>query len=410
VEKISSEKLISQSVETTRTTDDFQTGQVLTISGGHFIHDTYTAFITPLLPLLQDRLSTGYALTGGLATYAQLPSLLNPFIGYLADRISLRYFIILAPAVTGTLMSSMGLTSNYFMLAFLLFVAGISIAAFHAPAPAMIGRLAGSKIGKGMSIFMASGELGRTIGPVVVVGAVGWFGLEGIWRLALVGWLTSLILYFRLHQVSARPPTQRKFNPNILWPRMRSVFPVLIWVMLARVFMLSSLTTYLPIYMRDVMGRNVDFGAFSLTILEAAGVVGALVTGTVSDRFGRPRVLMFLMTLGPLLLFGFLFGPEWLMIPLLLGLGLTVISPTPVVMAVVQDQFPDNRALANGILLALNFTMRALGIWSVGFAADNIGLINAYMWSGIIGFVGVPAALMLPKKHLSNIDYLPDDY
>lgn len=166
----------------------FQTGQAVTIAGAHFAHDTFGAFLAPLLPLLQQRLSTTYAVTGSLAIYAQLPSLLNPFIGYLADKVSLRYFIIFAPAVSTTLMSAMGFTSTYLSLALLLLAAGLSSAAFYAPAPAMVGRLSGRQVGKGMSIFMASGELGRTLGPIIAVGAVSQWGLEGIWRLAFVGW------------------------------------------------------------------------------------------------------------------------------------------------------------------------------------------------------------------------------
>ncbi len=375
----------------------FQTGQVLTIAGGHFVHDTYGAFIAPLLPLLQERLGINYALAGGLAIYAQLPSLINPFIGYLADKISLRYFIIMAPGVTATLMSSMGLTSNYFMLGLLLFAAGISIATFHAPAPAMIGRLSGARVGKGMSIFMASGELGRTLGPVVVVAAVGWFGLEGLWRLAVIGWLVSGILFIRLHSVSARPSVQRSSSLRDIGLRLRRVFLALIWLLLARVFMLVSLTTYLPTYMSDVRSGTLWLAASSLTILEAAGVVGALVTGTISDRIGRSTVLLILLGASPLIMLAFLLGPAWLAIPLLLALGLTAISPTPVILAVVQDQFPDNRALANGVFLALSFTIRALGTWTVGAAADAFGLADAYLWSAVIGFLAVPAVLRLAR-------------
>ena len=134
---------------------EFQTDQVVTIAGGHFVHDTYSAFLSPLLPVLQAQLSTNYAMTGGLAIFAQIASLLNPFIGHLADKISLRYFIILAPAITGTLMSVIGLTSSYVGLAMLLFASGLSIAAFHAPAPAMVARVSGNQVGKGMSIFIS---------------------------------------------------------------------------------------------------------------------------------------------------------------------------------------------------------------------------------------------------------------
>lgn len=378
--------------------DGFQTGQVFTIAAGHFVHDSYSAFVAPLLPLLQEKLSTNYALTGGLTVFAQLPSLLNPFIGYLADKVSLRYFIILAPGITATLMGFLGLTSSYLALAVLLFAAGISIATFHAPAPAMIGRLAGDRVGKGMSIFMASGELGRTLGPVLVIAAVGWFGLEGIWRLALGGWAASGLLYFRLHTVSARPADQKGGAMADVWPLVRQVFPVLIWITVSRIFMMASLTTYLPIFVTDVMEGSLWLSAASLSLLEAAGVAGALFTGTFSDRWGRARMLGILMTLAPLLLLIFLYSPGWLAIPMLFALGLTAISPTPVILAVVQDQFPDNRALGNGILLALNFTIRAVGVWAVGLFADQAGLFQAFLWSALIGFLGIPAVFYLPGK------------
>lgn len=379
--------------------DEFHTDQVLTIVGGHFVHDTYSAFLAPLLPLLRERLATSYALTGGLVIFSQIPSLLNPFIGYLADKVSLRYFIILAPAVTATLMSAIGLTSSYVSLALLLFAAGISIAAFHAPAPAMIGRVSGRRVGKGMSLFMAGGELGRTLGPVAAVAGVEWFGLGGIWRLALVGWLVSGILYLRLRTVPARPlPARKRVSWRTIGPKARQVFPALTGLVLARIFLQVSLTTYLPTFMNDVLHTSLWLAASSLTILEAAGVVGALFSGTLSDRLGRSRVLFVLLGLAPFLLIGFLFGPGWLSFPILVVLGLTVISPQPVLLALVQDEFPQQRALANGIYLAMNFMMRALGIWVVGLAADRFGLMNAFLWSGLAAFFALPAVWFLPGK------------
>lgn len=378
--------------------NQFQTTQVLTVAGAHFAHDTYSAFLAPLLPLIQERLGTGYALTGSLAIFAQLPSLLNPFLGYLADKVSLRYFVILAPAITATLLSSLGLASSYLMLVLLLLAAGVSIAAFHAPAPAMIGRLAGNRMGKGMSIFMAAGEMGRTLGPVVAIAGVSWFGLAGIWRLAFVGWAVSGLLYFRLHTVAARPPTVASANLAAIWPQLRRVFGVLIWLVGARVLLLVSLTTYLPLFIKDARGLSLWLSAASLTILEAAGVVGALFSGTLSDRLGRNRMLLLLLILSPLFHLAFVLGPTWAAVPLLLALGLTAISPQPVLLALVQDSFPDHRALANGIYLAVSFLVRALGIWAVGFLADRIGLQNAYLWSGLLAFLSVPAVFFLPRR------------
>ena len=71
----------------------FQTGRVIGLSLSHFINDIYTSFLSPLLPLLIRKLSMSLDQAGFLSTILQIPSLLNPYIGILADRISVRYFI-----------------------------------------------------------------------------------------------------------------------------------------------------------------------------------------------------------------------------------------------------------------------------------------------------------------------------
>jgi MFS transporter, FSR family, fosmidomycin resistance protein len=379
-------------------TAEFQTGQVATIVGGHFVHDTFAAFLAPLLPLIQDTMGIGYAGAGGLAIFTQLPSLLTPFIGYLADRVSVRYFVILAPAVTATLMSLIGYAPDYLLLAMLLLAVGVSIAAFHAPAPAMVARTSGNRVGMGMSFFMASGELGRTLGPVVVMSGVALWGLQGIWRLMIIGWLTSAVLYWGLHSVAARPAGRKVLGLDHMWPTARRVFPVLAWIMGAKALMLVALTTYLPIFMRDEMNTSIWLAAAALTILEGAGVAGALLTGTLSDRLGRSRILVVVLTVAPMLLLSMLYGPGWMSIVLLIGLGLTAISPTPVMMAIVQDQFPDNRAVANGIYMSLNFLLRSVAILLVGGIADRYGLTAAFAVAAVAGFAAVPGIFFLPKS------------
>ena len=380
--------------------DEFHTERIVTIAGGHVVHDTYTAFIAPLLPLLRERLGVGYALAGALTIFTQIPSLLNPLIGYLADRVSLRYFVIFAPATTATLVSVLGLAGNYVALAALLLAAGVSVAAFHAPAPAMIAQVAGRRVGTGMSIFMAAGELGRTLGPVAVVAAVGWFGLEGLWRVAFVGWAVSGILYWRLRDVRAHPGAAGgSFLP---WASFRRVFPALTWLMLARMLMLAGLTVFLPLFMTEVRESSLWLAAAALTILEAAGVVGALTSGTVSDRFGRARVLLVLFAISPVLMLAFLVAPGWMSVPLLLGLGLTAISPTPVFLAIVQEEFTDRRALANGTFLAVNFLSRALGVWLLGLLADGFGLEVAFLVSGVVAFGALPGVFFLQSGRNSG--------
>ena len=375
--------------------ETFQTQHVMTVAGAHFVHDTYTGFLPVLLPLIRDNLAISNSLAGSLIIWSQAPSLLNPFIGYIADRVSVRYFIILAPAITGTLIGALGLANSYITMAMILLATGISIAGFHAPAPAFIGQVSGKSVGRGMSFFMAGGELGRALGPIIIAALLAWFGIGGYWNIAIVGWVVSVILYFRLKDLTARP-SKNQIPFAELWPQAQNYFLILLWLMSFRALLLVAVTIWLPTFMQDVTGASAWVSARSLTLIEIAGVVGALFAGTLSDRTGRRLMLMFLLSVSPILALAFLYSTGWISIVLMLLIGVTAISATPVIMASVQDQFPDNRAFANGVMLAINFVTRGLAIWGVGALADLIGFQSAFFWSCILALVSVPATFFLP--------------
>lgn len=379
---------IPQPEETT-----FDGARVAPIVAAHFVNDTYTAFVSPLLPVIIDKLSLTLTAAGSLTAILQLPAVLNPFIGYLADRISLRYFVIFAPAITATLISCMGFAPSYLALAVLLFITGISVAAFHAPAPAMIARVSGRQVGLGMSLFMAGGELARTVGPLVAVWAVSLWGLDGFWRIVIPGWLTTAFLYFRLRNIPANPA--RNANLSALKPALVSLFlPLLIYTFF-RNFLVESLVTYLPTYM-NMQGASLWLAGGALSILEFAGVGGALASGPMSDRAGRKIVLLVATVLSSLLMFGLLRAEGWLLAPILLLLGFAALSTTPVTLAMVQDQLPEHRALGNGLFMTISFLIRPIAILAIGAIGDRAGLQTAYFWSALISLLAIPAILALP--------------
>jgi FSR family fosmidomycin resistance protein-like MFS transporter len=372
----------------------FQKDRALPILAAHFFHDIYTASVAPLLPVLIEKLSLSLTAAGSLNAIMQLPALLNPFIGYMADKVSVRYFVILAPAVTATLVSMIGVAPNYISIAILLFAAGVSTASFHAPAPAMIARVSGRRVGLGMSLFMASGEMGYTIGPLLAVWAVSAWTLEGFWRLMFLGWATSLILYGRLRKVSARP--EKPGSLRLILPELPRLFAPLIILNLFRNPLVESITTYLPTYL-TARGAGLWVGGSSLSLVDFAGVAGALTIGVMSDRLGRKKVLFISSLVTTLLALLFLRVQGWLMFPLLFALGFTSFSAMPVMLAIVQDQFPSNRAVANGLYMAVIFLIRPLGTLAVGFVGDRLGLSTAFGYAAAISFFTLPAILALPE-------------
>lgn len=375
----------------------FQKERVLLLSACHFIHDIYSSFLAPLLPFIIEKFSLNLTQAGLLSTIMQIPALLNPVIGKLADRTSVRYFIILAPAMTAIPMSLLAIAPNYIVLLALLFVAGISVSLFHVPAPVMVYRVSGGKTGRGMSFFMTGGELARTLGPLAIIGTVSLLGFDGYYPVMIIGILASLLMYFKFKDIpitlssSEKPSIRRTMN------ELKGVLIPLSAIVIVRGFMHASLTAFLPLY---IMQETADvwLAGISLSLFEAAGVVGILTIGTLSDRFGRRNMLLFSLVIAPISLLVFIVSPRWLQFPALMITGVTLLSTTPVMLAMIQEATEDGSSSANGLFMMISFLARSAVVVVVGFMADQIGLERTYILSAVLGLLGIPAILMLPRK------------
>jgi FSR family fosmidomycin resistance protein-like MFS transporter len=371
----------------------FQTSQILHITGAHFINDTFTGFIPTTLPVLMEKLSLSLTMVGTLTAIMQLPAILNPVIGFYADRLSLQVFVILAPAVTGTVVSLLGMANSTLALAIMLFITGISVACFHAPAPAMIASLSGRKIGFGMSLFMAGGELAWTVGPILAAWAISIWTLEGMYRLMAIGWLTALVLFLRLRNISAR--IEKTTGLSAVLPVFRRLFFPLTIANFFRMFILICLTTYLPTLLK-MEGASLLVAGGALSILEFAGVAGALMSGTISDILGRKMVMVVSIVSSTLLMYVFLNSSGWITVPILLLLGFTALSSTPVMLAMVQEQVPTHRGMANGIYMAMTFFLQSIVTLIIGTLGDRIGLRQVFEWSVFLSLLSLPAIMLLP--------------
>lgn len=375
----------------------FQAGGVVMLSMCHFIHDVYSSFLSPLLPLLIEKLSLSLTLAGLLSTVMQIPALFNPIIGVWADRISMRWFIILAPATTAVPMSLIGTAPNYAVLMILLFVTGISVSLFHVPSPVMVAKLSGDHKGRGMSFFMTGGELARTVGPLVAVAAVSVMGLEGFYPIMVFGLATSLWLFFKFKDIPISSNNRRPASLTGAWREMRHILLPLVGIMCARGFMHASIVTFLPTFIRLQTG-DLWLAGISLALVEGAGVAGVLTAGSLSDRVGRRQVLLVSLIGAPIMLLGFIYLDGWLRFAALIATGFTLLSTTPVMLALVQEQSLSSPATANGFYMMVSFMARSSVVVIVGFLGDMIGLESTYICSAVLGLLGIPFILMLPGK------------
>ncbi|HEC10449.1 MAG TPA: MFS transporter, partial [Acidimicrobiales bacterium] len=300
--------------------------------------------------------------------------------------------------VTATAMSLLGWAPGYWGLVALLLIAGLSVAAFHATAPVAVGYLSGDRMGRGMGFWMVGGELGRTLGPLVVVSALAVMSLRSMAFLALAGITASITLHFRLRDVPLRT---RGDGARVHWRpavrEMRGLMALLGGIIALRSLMVMATTVFLPIFLTE-NGSGTWLAGAALSIVEAAGMAGALSGGWISDHLGRRSILLFGHVVAPVALLVFVAGEGWIRIATLPLIGFSLLAAPPVMMALVQESFPETRALANGVYLSMNFAIRSVAAIAYGAVGDALGLPTAAVIAAMAMFAGLPLILLLFRR------------
>jgi FSR family fosmidomycin resistance protein-like MFS transporter len=375
---------------------EFHARSLTGLGFAHAANDTYAAFLPPLLPPLMEKLSLSNTQAGLIAFASTSPSLLQPFIGYLADRANLRYLVIFGPAVVSTGMSLLGIAPGIVVLALLVMLAGLGSAAFHAVASPMAGQLSGCKLGRGMGLWMLGGTLGFAVGPLLVVAAMNSFSLEGTPWLMIGGWAASAILFVSFRRVPAAAVRVAKLNS---WREGLSILkPILLpvaGITLMRALLVTATFTFLPTYLIG-QGAALSFAGVSVSIIAASGMAGSLIGGSMSDRWGRRPVLFAFVIAAPLISFALLAARDWSLLPVLILLGLAIPASNVIILALIQEFSPDNRAFATGIYHALGFSSESVASLAVGILGDLFGLGFAIGASAVLMLLSLPLVLLLP--------------
>lgn len=372
--------------------------KIVIISVGHLCHDIYTSFLSPLLPLLIKKLELTYTSAGFISVMLRLPSLFNPLIGAYVDRFNLKYIVIISPTITAIAMCLIGLAPTYQVIAILVLITGISSSCFHVPTPVLIKELAGKRIGAAMSSFQIGGELSRSIGPMVVLGAVSLWTINGIYRLIPIGLIMSFLLFWIFRELpDPNPPAhEHKISGSILntLNHARTLFVSMFGILLCKSLTASVLTAFLPTYL-TAKGESLWFSGGALSLLQASAIGGVFVSGTLSDKIGCKKMLVILTASTPFLMLLFIYSNGWFFIVSLLLLGLSAFSTTPVILALIQKSRFRYPSIANGLYMTINFMLSSTMILFAGALSDAIGIESTFNWCALCSLIGLPFAIFL---------------
>jgi len=379
---------------------------IIIISIGHLFHDIYTSFLSPLLPLLIKKLEMTYSEAGFISVMIRLPSLMNPFIGAYADRLNLKYIVIISPAITAVSMCLVGLAPGYTAIVLLALATGISSSFFHVPSPVLIKQFAGKKIGIAMSSFQIGGEMARTVGPVLALGAVSLWSLEGIYRLIPLGVLMSCIFYWAFRKIPEKTNDQKDTISGSILETLkqdRILYISITGILLSKSLTASVLAAFLPTYLTST-GEGIWFSGGALSILQGSAVAGVLLSGTLSDRIGCRKMLIILTAATPFAMLFFLYSSGWVFIISLVVLGFASFSSAPVILALIQKRDFDYPSIANGIYMTISFMLSSSMILLAGSLSDIIGIESTFRLFTACSIVGIPFAFLLKENYTGTKD------
>lgn len=376
---------------------EFDTTTVSLMSGAHFVHDSYPAFVGVLLPLLIPKLGLSLVEAGILASGIRWTTALQPIFGFFADRTDARYWVIVAPATTAIFISLIGVAPGFLAVFVLLLLAGVSHAAFHPAAAAVATRASGANWGKGTSYFMTGGELGRALGPLLIAAVLTAVGLEWSWIALGPGVLFSILLYDRVHRstriVFRHPPGDMRQAFRQLRRPVISLSSAVVLRSVANV----GIATFLPTLVTS-QGADLVYAGIAIAAYELGGTAGAFLGGTASDRFGRKAILAVSLAGGlPTLALAIVLGPGAVQLAILGIAGFALLSAMPVQLVLMHELFPDNRSAATGIVYFMTTFGAIVSMVAVGALGDAAGLdVGLLVAIAVAGF-GLPAIMLLPR-------------
>lgn len=372
------------------------------LTGAHLLHDMSLGTLGVLLPFLREKLGFSLLLAGLLVPGQQAGSLFQPALGFLADRVGKRRFVLVFLTGTSVCMSLVGLAPAYVVLFVTVMFGGFSSAAYHPAGSALLTDYAGKRWGTGLAIYHFGGNIGLAIGPLAAAYVVSEFALESTWLLMAPGVVWAGILAATLPRGHPRAQDPEPLRTAYDWVRSQArVFGRLGIVILVRAIGAGGLALFLPTLLLE-RGFGLASVAFITSSFFVVAGVGGLVTGWVSDRIDRRTVIAAMLLIAPFGLLLFLFQDGALSILGLLAAGVSLRGEQPVIMALIQEWAPERRGTVVGLVLGSQFVLGALGTSMVGWLADSFGLEQAFRLVALVPLAGVPFVRKLPLGPLGS--------
>ncbi|MBP1763255.1 MAG: transporter [Firmicutes bacterium] len=356
-----------------------QYSKIGVLSVAHMLNDLYSNYLPQMLLFLVV-LHPGFTATRAailVSAFTITSSLVQPLFGYFLDRQSKRWLIYVGTLWMAVMLSMTGIVQNYWLLVILAASAGLGTAAFHPQASTMVNILSGERKAVLLSTFVAFGNVGFALGPLLLVPLFQAYGLQATLVTVVPGIIVAILLLFfapRNHVLTGATPTFAVVLRSLKSARRELV--TIISVIAIRSLAYTGMLTMLPLYFKSQNLSNIA-ASHLLTIMLFAGAIGGITGGFISDIYGRKRLIVGSLMLSTPLFLAFFYTQGTLSTIFLALAGAALLSSFSVTVIAAQEAIPDNKALAAGLTMGLAGGIGGLAVILIGHIGDIWGLSSA---------------------------------
>ncbi|HQD27033.1 MULTISPECIES: MFS transporter [Methanoculleus] len=365
------------------------------LSAAHLVTDLYSPVLPAILPLLIVDQGYSFFLAGLIVTiYNLTSSFVQPLVGWIFDTRGFAVHVGTSVAISAIFISIVGLLNNYYLVLASVAVAALGHAFFHPSALGTVSRLTrDASRGRITSYFVIGGNLGYAIGPICAGIVVGLMGLPGLVILAVPGIAIAAGLR-RILPAPDRDAVPAKSVPAAK-PSYRAI-ALLVTASGLRAWAIFGSVAFLPTIL-TMRGFDLVTANLLVSAMLIAGVVGQVVGGTLSDRYGRKEftIVGLVTAIPPFVVF--LTSGGILSLVALMVFGFILWSTFAVTVAMAHEIAPGNVGLVSGLMLGLAVGVGGMGVSVTGWIADMTTLS--------IGLMTIPLAIVLSVPLFLSVPY-----
>ena len=368
---------------------------ILLLTAAHAVTDLPQGALLVALPFFKAKFALTYTQTSLIILVQNLTSSVSqPIFGYISDRASHPWMMPVGCILSGAAMLASLLAPSYELLLAFTFISGLGVAIFHPEGAKTAHQFSGHSQGKGVSFFVVGGTAGMALGSLLL----GILLANGPgWQLILYV-LPSLIIGLPLFRLAGTIPAmelKKGGGTGLSRLLLSGSLLALLMTILIRALVSSGLNTFIPLYFVTFLQGDSILSGSILTLYLAAGAIGTLTGGALSDRFGSKKVMLGSIAPVAIVIYGFqaTSGPLIYVLLALASMLLSAAHSSSLVLA--QRMMPGNVGMASGLTLGFSFGIGALGVLALGRVADLYTLPVVFHILAVLPLAGLVFTLFV---------------